>query len=246
MPVPSTCAALLDPPPQWFLLDCFNTIIDDSDESGDTTGVRPLAGRLVAGGWFADVGDFLRAYQDWRRRRWHDGDWAEVLLGDRFRALLLERRPERAAVVPALVASLLEDFRRSYRCGLRLAPGIAAWLAAWAPRARFGVVSNFMLPEWPEQLLVEFGLRDRFAFVLNSAVYGRKKPDRAIYREALRLAGQPDPATVCFIGDNLRNDVHAPRTCGLRSLHLDRSGDLPGVVPSTCSERFSAWHDLMP
>lgn len=62
------------------------------------------------------------------------------------------------------------------------------------------------------------------------------KPHSPIYREALRLAGQPEPEKVLAIGDNIKTDILGAANHGFASLlvleggvHGDLSPDAPGV-----------------
>ena len=96
-----------------------------------------------------------------------------------------------------------------------------------------GVVSNFYLPGWPERLLGVHGLLQHFEFVIDSAAIGFRKPGHEIYLEALRHAGlgADRAGDVVFIGDNLRNDVLAPRSMGMDAIYFDRSHDRPDGEP---------------
>lgn len=76
-----------------------------------------------------------------------------------------------------------------------------------------GIISNLIgsreIPEWLEA--------DRFApyfkAVVLSSVFGKRKPDPSIYREATRQAGV-DPSRCVYVGDNLKRDVTGTRAAG--------------------------------
>jgi HAD superfamily hydrolase (TIGR01549 family) len=51
---------------------------------------------------------------------------------------------------------------------------------------------------------------------------GVGKPDPRFYGETLRLLGEPDPATVAYVGDRVDNDVLPAREAGLRAVWLRR------------------------
>jgi putative hydrolase of the HAD superfamily len=76
-----------------------------------------------------------------------------------------------------------------------------------------GIISNVItsreIPDW----LASDGLDKYFKSIVLSSVYGRRKPDPAIYWEAARLAGIP-PAHCGYVGDNLKRDVTGTRQAG--------------------------------
>jgi putative hydrolase of the HAD superfamily len=84
------------------------------------------------------------------------------------------------------------------------------------------VVSNWdcSLP----QVLDRVGVGELLDGVVTSAVAGARKPDPAIFRTALDLAGVgPDEAL--HVGDTPAEDVEGARTAGIRSLLIDRDGN---------------------
>ena len=86
------------------------------------------------------------------------------------------------------------------------------------------VVSNWdcSLPDWLEPT----GLLELVDRVVTSADVGAAKPDAAIFRRALELAGV-EPGTVVHVGDSLANDVEGARAVGLRAILIRRDGDDP-------------------
>jgi HAD superfamily hydrolase (TIGR01509 family) len=76
-----------------------------------------------------------------------------------------------------------------------------------------GIISNVItereIPEWLEA----DGLAPYFKSVVLSSVFGRRKPDPAIYLEAARLAGV-EPAHSAYVGDNPKRDVVGARLAG--------------------------------
>jgi FMN phosphatase YigB (HAD superfamily) len=57
------------------------------------------------------------------------------------------------------------------------------------------------------------GFTPYFKSVVLSSVYGRRKPDPAIYLEAARRAGV-EPRHCVYVGDNLKRDVSGTRQAG--------------------------------
>ena len=76
-----------------------------------------------------------------------------------------------------------------------------------------GIISNVItsreIPDW----LAADGFSKYFKSVVLSSVFGRRKPDPAIYLEAARIAGV-EPARCVYVGDNLKRDVTGTRQAG--------------------------------
>jgi putative hydrolase of the HAD superfamily len=82
-----------------------------------------------------------------------------------------------------------------------------------------GVISN-----WDSRListLENIGLAHYFDFILPSAVVGSAKPDKKIFKEALRRSGV-GPHEACHIGDEIRTDVVGAEGVGIHPILLDR------------------------
>jgi HAD superfamily hydrolase (TIGR01549 family) len=76
-----------------------------------------------------------------------------------------------------------------------------------------GIISNVItsreIPDWMEA----DGFTPYFKSVVLSSVFGKRKPDPAIYHEAARRAGV-EPAHCVYVGDNLKRDVTGTRAAG--------------------------------
>ena len=65
---------------------------------------------------------------------------------------------------------------------------------------------------------------------------GVAKPDPAFFARALELMGDPDPASVAYVGDRPDNDVRPSAAAGMRAVWLRRgpwgviAADAPGAV----------------
>jgi len=92
---------------------------------------------------------------------------------------------------------------------------------------RLVVVSNWdcSLPDW----LGPTGLLDLVHGVVTSADAGAAKPDSAVFRAALELAGV-DGSGAVHVGDSLDNDVAGARALGIRAILVQREGDPPPGV----------------
>src|SRR5258708_5992220 len=83
---------------------------------------------------------------------------------------------------------------------------------------RLHIVSN--APSPPRSMrdqLRHLGIFDLFDATVYSSEIGVRKPNAAIYEEALRLTGVP-PDRALFIGDRLREDIRGPRSCGIAAV----------------------------
>jgi HAD superfamily hydrolase (TIGR01549 family) len=76
-----------------------------------------------------------------------------------------------------------------------------------------GIISNLIgkreIPEW----LQTEGFAPYFKSVVLSSIFGKRKPDPAIYIEAARIAGV-EPSRCVYVGDNLKRDVTGTRAAG--------------------------------
>ncbi len=225
----------------WIFFDCFNTLIDDFDEQGGESGLGSLPVLAVELGFFAAPADFVAAYL---RARVQDHDGRETLLTDRLAITLAAAPVTRSHEdIAHAVSRLLIRWQDDYARLIRPTPGVREMLAYWTARKPAGVVSNFFLPNHPEQYLQQFGLRSYFRFVIDSARYGYRKPHPHIFLHALGQAGltPSDAPRVLFIGDRNDLDILPARELGMRVLHFNRSRSRSGVEPT--AEGVAAIHD---
>ena len=81
-----------------------------------------------------------------------------------------------------------------------------------------------MISNWDRRLLHlcdAFDIKKYFDFVLISALFGKAKPHRDIFSEALRLSGVR-PNEALHVGDSLEDDVQGAMESGIRALWLNR------------------------
>lgn len=71
------------------------------------------------------------------------------------------------------------------------------------------------------------GLEGRPSCVVVSEEFGHSKPEPEIFLEALRLVGQPDPASVMFAGDNPEADIAGAKALGMRTAWVHRARAWP-------------------
>jgi HAD superfamily hydrolase (TIGR01549 family) len=209
----------------WIFFDCFNTLIDDFDQTGCEMGLASMYQVPVTAGLYDSLETLRQDYHRWRKA--HISGYAqEYTLAERLLHLLAETRPQTPLALREEVVQQMEvQFAQHYPQTLRLPNGVDTMLAAWQGKVRMGVVSNFFLAQWPEKFLDQYGMKPYFDFILDSAACGWRKPGAEIYHLALQAAGNPDPNRVLFIGDHFRNDVQTPLHFGMQALHFDRSSE---------------------
>lgn len=124
---------------------------------------------------------------------------------------------------PFAVETLMDSIR------FEAYPDAAAALAGLRERGLALVcVSNWdcALPE----VLERVGLAGALDGVVTSAAAGVRKPDPAIFVEALAIAGC-GPAEALHVGDGVEDD-EAAAAAGIPHLRIDRSGALAGSIAS--------------
>jgi len=115
-----------------------------------------------------------------------------------------------------------------------------------------GIISNLItVHEIPDWLEAE-GLMPYFKSVLLSSVFGRRKPDPAIYLEAARRAGV-EPAQSAYVGDNPKRDVVGARQAGfgmviimMEPAELEQEPSTGESKPDLIIHEFSKLLDIFP
>ncbi len=106
---------------------------------------------------------------------------------------------------------------------------------------RLGVVSNWN--HGLQELLAELSLVRHFECVVISSMVGASKPDRLIFRHALRCFGIA-PAKALHVGDHPVNDLLGARRCGIPALLVDRRGHETGGIGTIRSLEDISGHVL--
>jgi HAD superfamily hydrolase (TIGR01509 family) len=86
---------------------------------------------------------------------------------------------------------------------------------------RIGVISNILSHEQVPRCLDEYGLLPYFDPIVLSSVYGRRKPDPAIFHHAASRMGVPTSACI-YIGDRVARDILGARRAGYGAALLVR------------------------
>jgi putative hydrolase of the HAD superfamily len=168
-------------------------------------------------------------------------EYREVPSAERFR-----RAIERVGVQSkkaAVCAQRLARIHMAYLASLTVLPaGYDPLLRRLAKRYRLGLVSNFDHALTARRILANHGIADVFDTILISEEFGHRKPNPAIFREALTRLGA-GPGEAVFVGDSLLDDVEGARRADLRVVWVNASGrELPpeAAVPDHVIPELSA------
>ena len=143
----------------WIFFDCFNTLIDDFDQTGDESGLSSLPTLAVELG-------LVRAREDFfpltTRGYWSKPDgMRETTLDERLTWMLNVSTGLPDERVGPAVTALLGRWEKEFPTTLRLTPEVREMLERFCKRKRLGVVSNFFIPFLPAQYLESFRLAHR-------------------------------------------------------------------------------------
>jgi HAD superfamily hydrolase (TIGR01549 family)/HAD superfamily hydrolase (TIGR01509 family) len=78
---------------------------------------------------------------------------------------------------------------------------------------KIGLISNVSSRGQVPTNLIQYGIQDYFDPIVLSCVYGRRKPDPAIFHYAARLANVPTSECV-YVGDRISRDIVGARKAG--------------------------------
>lgn len=151
----------------------------------------------------------------------------------------LERLRDRCAEVMS-EAMGVEVSKATMMQSLRFSPFPDAGPALRALRSRglkVVAASNWdcSLAEWLDRA----GLLALLDGAASSAVAGAGKPDPAVFREALAIAGA-EPGAAIHVGDSIEGDIAGARAAGVEPVFIDRvgHGPLEGVRTITSLEQL--------
>ena len=152
----------------------------------------------------------LLRYTAWKEKTLVELDspriWQEYIFGG------LNLPPKKLAAAAEELSFFIE--RQFYEREMR--PEMPAVLEAIKGMGlKIGCISNVMSRGLVPCILQRYGISDYFNPVVLSSVYGRRKPDPAIFLYAAQLAGVP-PGACVHIGDKVSRDVLGARRAGYR------------------------------
>jgi HAD superfamily hydrolase (TIGR01549 family) len=145
-----------------------------------------------------------------------------------------------ASASPRDLSEVASRYRAFYQASRRPVPGAPELLRWLRGRSVVGIVSNNHTSEQKDKLLA-LGIANDVAFLMTSEDAGAEKPDPAIFRRALDLAGA-EASDAVMVGDNWEADVEGALAAGIRPVWLNRTGrpkprgaravaELPGLRP---------------
>ncbi len=165
----------------------------------------------------------LQRYAAWKERSLLElqpsSFWQEYVFAK------LDLLPEKLAAASEELSFFIET--RFYRREMR--PEVPAVLEAIKGMGlKIGCISNVMSRGQVPYSLRRYGISDYFAPVVLSSVYGRRKPDPAIFLHAAQLAGVA-PGDCVHIGDTISRDVLGARRAGYRLAIRVKHAPLDGL-----------------
>ncbi|MCU0607652.1 MAG: HAD family hydrolase [Candidatus Edwardsbacteria bacterium] len=213
--------------------DLWETLIADSrvqDDLRTEYRVSQTAQLLLAAGAAVDLGDLYAAHEEvWRRCELQWRGNADLPFAEQAALFLDLVRPGLAASLPAAVrqraAAVYGEAVLHYPP--QLVPGVAETLAALKrKRLKLGLICNTGRSPGAalRRLLESFGIFKRFNVALFSDETAVRKPDPAIFRQALAaLAVQP--AAAVHVGDNAAADVGGAMAAGMQAVWVRREAE---------------------
>lgn len=108
---------------------------------------------------------------------------------------------------------------------------------------------------WPADWHREIFERDSIISLIDAAVYSSEmswtKPHPEVFRHVMTALGATDPASCCFVGDRLFEDIHGAQRVGMRTVLVphsiipdDELGDSEGH-PDAVVQRLSEVLDVV-
>jgi len=188
--------------------------------------------------------DFLSIWAEERERQFREEvpQFREVDLADRFVRVLArlrgmaapeayERWDQAAAGTrsePAEIASAVGAYSEAFVSGMPVDPAIERVLATLAREATLAILSNWPLAATVDRYAEAAGWLPHLRAIVISQRVGTIKPHPAIFAEARRLIGDPEPDTILHVGDDWAPDVIGAVRAGWRAAYVtDRPHDSP-------------------
>jgi putative hydrolase of the HAD superfamily len=133
--------------------------------------------------------------------------------------------------IAPLSAPLTFQFRQSMGQRVVAPGGIETVISLFNRGYVMGLISNVItereIPEWMEAE----GITKYFKSVVLSSVFGRRKPDPEVYKEAARRAEIP-VERCAYVGDNYARDVEGTRNSGFGMIIIMPDPEDKNLVPT--------------
>jgi putative hydrolase of the HAD superfamily len=160
-------------------------------------------------------------------------DVAERLLASEKRLMVRSRDEHVSATVQQVFESAgitptpaaLDAYRQAWDCYTHTDAEAVGLLSALREHGlSIGVLSNTL---WPANWHREIFERDGVAALIDAAVYSSEvpwtKPHPETFRAAMAALGATDPASCCFVGDRLFEDIYGAQDVGMRTVLVPHS-----------------------
>lgn len=187
---------------------------------------------------------FLSIWAEERERQFREEvpQFREVDLADRFVRVLARLRgmpaPEAherwdqavaaARSEPAEIDWAVGAYSDAFVGGMPVDPAIERVLASLAGQATLAILSNWPLAATVDRYADTAGWLPHLRAIVISQRVGAIKPHPAIFAEARRLLGDPEPDTILHVGDDWAADVVGAVRAGWRAAYVtDRPHDSP-------------------
>jgi putative hydrolase of the HAD superfamily len=162
---------------------------------------------------------------------------------------ILAKYPVDGAVLEAIAEDLMLYYETHfYQRAMR--PEVPAVLQAIQQMGlKIGLISNVCSQRQVPLNLEQYGIRHYFNPVVLSSVYGRRKPDPAIFHHAARLAGVPTSRCL-YVGDRIARDILGARRAGFEMTvqiqhNYDHGEEDIGAVPEAIIQHMDELLDLI-
>lgn len=182
-------------------------------------------------------------------RKWAFDNMVEASEKELWTRWLLSDYP--TETIASLSAQLTYQFRQSMGRRVVAEGGAETIIELYKRGYILGIISNVItereIPEWLEA----DGLAQYFKSVMLSSVFGKRKPDAAIYLEAARQA-EVSPEQCVYVGDNFARDVEGTRNAGFGMVIImpdkdDKDMELtPEQTPDMVIERLTDLLKIFP
>lgn len=111
---------------------------------------------------------------------------------------------------------------------------------------RLGLISNTSDDKHVQTIIDDNGFRTYFEFVITSAAFGYRKPDRRIFEAGLTFFSVT-PEDAVMVGDNIAADIYGANDVGIYSIWLTRrtTSTETDIHPNASISTLSELHDLL-
>lgn len=222
----------------------YTSIFFDLDDTlWDTQGnarecLQEIFADFDIGRFYPTFDDFFKVYMEGTEIYWGMYGRGEIdkptLISKRF----LYPFRQFAEVKEETTRQMSDELFRRIRTKTRLINGAIDLLDYLAPKYRLHIISN----GFTEQLSTKVdkaGMGNYFEHILLSETIGVNKPDPAIYRHLLNMAGAT-PGEVIMVGDNITTDILGAKNSGIDQIWLNEKGmDNGGLIPTHTVSKLS-------